>query len=211
MSLTNRISLTVDRLNNPNFGVAMAPKCGSTSVDKWVVERNGFDKCKWATYSTALAFGLRSWVDTCSIDFPIYAITRDPVDRMRSVIANRIYSPGPKGIRSRVSSDWSPDDIIERLEDFRFLCTDFFWHTRPQVDFIGSIYTRFKKVVDISELSLLMRELTGETVGYHNVSYSISIEFSEASVAKIKQFYAADYEFIESAGSFDRLKRFCFA
>lgn len=197
MNLLRRISLTVDNLVSPSFGLSMAPKCGSTSVDRWVVARNGLDKCNWDMYSTALAFGLRSWVDIELINFPIFAITRDPVSRMRSVIANRVYETGPRGVRTRIPRGLEPDEIVSRLDEFRFLCTDFYWHTRPQVEFIGFEPRRFQRVIDVNELSGLIFTLTGETLRVHNMSYSPLIEFSQESIAKIKEFYAADYQFIE--------------
>lgn len=136
------------------------------------------------------------------------AVVRDPVRRILSAYRNRVLhlrelsveKAGKRLAAAGLPADPDLDTFVDLFEAYREAVPTIRHHTRGQVDFLGSDPAFLDRIYRFSELETLaqdIRALTGTDVelpwlqkGGHRLPLP---ELTPAQVAKLRDFYAADY------------------
>ena len=146
------------------------------------------------------------------------AVVRDPIERFLSAFGNRVIyhrelsvdRAGPALARLGLPADPHLDAFIEHFAGYRAAVPSIRHHTDPAVAFLGTNPTYFTRVYRFSELAALaedVRKLTGVTVqmprrqtGGPKFARSA---LSPRQTARLQEFYAADYAFLERLGALE--------
>lgn len=195
------VAVYFDCVDNPTFGVACSPKAGTTLIEKWLVKKHKLEHTWMRHYNIVWSHGFRRWIEAdkiAEIGVPVYAITRCPIRRFASVLANRIYDKNKRN-RSLISSRLDPNEIALGLHSLRDKCVDFKWHTERQTEFIGQHAYHYSEVFDISQMTPFMNSMVGESLHPENPSTSHQIQFSDEATKYLRSFYAGDFMFIKRA------------
>lgn len=151
----------------------------------------------------------QNYPDKRIADYHRVTVLRDPIKRFLSAYGNRVVSHKELSLAKSKTKlqelDIAPnpdlDTFIEKLELYVQANTSIWRHTLPMVSFIGEDPDYFDRLYRMEELDQFMADMndrmqTSLALGHKQTGGPKfdPAALSPAQIAKLKDFYAADYE-----------------
>ncbi|WP_284948318.1 sulfotransferase family 2 domain-containing protein [Acidisoma cladoniae] len=196
------------------------PKCGSSSLKDAILVASSKQRQLEAShfhvqeFEKVVAF---QELDSTYKDYAKVAITRHPLDRLRSYYRKNIREAQSlvrdaqgKSVYYGLSSNPSFSEVLRNFHEYRKVFDDFRHHTDPMTGYLGLVRSRYSNLFDVSDTNGaigLLRTLTGEDIpDIHNMrsessTLSISKEDADLENQLLNTFYRKELEVYFSTDS----------
>jgi hypothetical protein len=203
--------------NGINLQIDVAQKAGSSSVVNYLLQcfnqYNAVTNAKQPKMQLReerkLLFPRRIAIDENNFEMPenIYKkiiIIRDPVERLRSVYADRVVHHNRNNSRDTIQS-W--EDFVSNLEEYRTQFHDISMHSRKQVEYFLEdnidLYDAVFNTVDINKgvrkyIESIMKCSLNPAHIKNRKTYKHKDSKDKKLIDKIKNFYADDYNYFKN-------------
>lgn len=194
-----------------------APKCACTSLKHLAFKlENDFDFRIFHINGVMMhihsLYASLGFDRSRSLDTPTHAritVVRDPIDRFLSAYGNRVLHHNELSearIRdggSKLDLKPRPDlgELVDNLENYRLADVSIKHHTDPLTYFLGTDPAYYDRIFALHQIHDLVKWLEGRTGGPLVLAHEQRggkkfhrSDLSSAQIARLQQFYAADYE-----------------